>query len=54
MAESKLGAHGAAAAGSVAQDAASTGEVAIDPNAVYSLGSSSGESEEVVRDLVEL
>ena len=54
MAESKLGAHGAAAAGSVAQDAASTGEVAIDPNAVYSLGSSSGESERLLRQAEEL
>jgi len=34
--------------------AASTGEVGIDPNAVYSLGSSSGESERLQRQADEL
>ena len=54
MPESKLGAQVSADAGSVVQGAASTGEVAIDPNAVYSLGSSSGESGRLLRQADEL
>lgn len=51
MEESTLGAQVAAAAES---DAASTGDVGIDPNAVYSLGRSSGESERLQRQADEL
>jgi hypothetical protein len=54
MEESISTAQVAAAAGSVAQGTASTGDVAIDPNAVYSLGSSSGESERLQRQADEL
>jgi SAM-dependent methyltransferase len=54
MAESTLGTQVGAAAGSVVQGAASTGEIGIDPNAVYSLGSSSGESERLQRQSDEL
>lgn len=50
MAESTLGAEAGAAAGS----GASTGEAGIDPNAVYSLGSSSSESERLQRQADEL
>ena len=51
MEESTLGAQVGAAAES---DAASTGDVGIDPNAVYSLGRSSGESERLQRQADEL
>ena len=54
MAESMVGAQVGAAAGSVVHGAASTGKVRIDPNAVYSLGSSSGESERLQRQADEL
>ena len=46
-----MGAQVGAAAES---DAASTGDVGIDPNAVYSLGRSSGESERLQRQADEL
>jgi ubiquinone/menaquinone biosynthesis C-methylase UbiE len=54
MTESVVGAHVGAAAGPAAGGGASAGEVGIDPNAVYSLGSSSSESERLQRQADEL
>ena len=54
MTESVVGAHVGAAAGPAAGGGASAGEVGIDPNAVYSLGSSRSESERLQRQADEL
>jgi ubiquinone/menaquinone biosynthesis C-methylase UbiE len=54
MVESEVGTKVGAAGEPAARDGVATGEVGIDPNAVYSLGTSSGESERLKRQADEL